>query len=634
MPKGNTNSKPFIGLILGLIISLVLFIGCTSNSYVIKNKLLVTQGKSDEAIQNYRRMIDENGHNADFYYQLAKILNANGDLAGAEKEINRAILIEPLVDHHRLLAGKIAFYSHNYFAAINHFQSCLLLNDRFLEAYYLIALSYEKVGKRDEALLKLETAISIEPLYFNAHLIWADIKYKQIIKPQLANTKIASSTASTVSSSSTASTASTGNLPTEYSLLIFNLEKALKIKPNSIEGNLLLSKIFYAIGASFKAKAILERWLNEFGQNDQILYALAEIEYKAGLFKGAQEIINQLTTQNLKSKLLSIKSRTRSSKNDNLEKEVDLLLKTNPNSAELNLLSGEFALVRSKLIKAERSIQKSIEINPEYAEAYFFLSKVYQEQRDFVGANWALQKALELEPDNHRIKIYYLKALLQEGKWEEASKRLENFVLDSNNIEVLYIKAVIAKENRDYFLAGQLFSKAQSRQFSIDIEIQLADMEIRQGKIHDAEKRLKRIEGFFPENLEVALVKAALFMQREQVDKVVPLLKPYLKQSKGKGRIQLILAEAFVQQNKMKNAIQILEDSLKIWPRHAELAQAYTFYLGAMSMYQKAISVLEDMQTFKHKYSRLFYYRLRQYYYHNGQKDKFNQYPQKHPLPN
>jgi len=627
MSRNKTDTKLFYRLIGALLIGLFLSVGCTSNSNEIENSLLVTQGRSDEAIQSYRQLIEKDSQNADLYYQLAKVFYAIGDLSAAEKEINRAILIEPLVDHHRLLAGKIALYSHNHFGAINHFKSCLTLNNRFLEAYYLIALAYEQVGKRADALLQLEAAISIEPLYFDAHLAWAQIKFRQVIEPKLANTKTTSSTV--VSSTTTKS-----KLPTEFSLLIFNLKKALKIKPDSIEGNLLLSRIYYSIGSTFKAKMLLESWLKKFGENDQILYALAEIKFRAGLFTEANEIIKQLKVQSLKSKLLSIKCQSRISQDNNLKKEVVQLLKTHPESAELHLLSGEFDLVEGKWIAAERSIQKSLDIDPDYAEAYFYLSKVYQGQNDFIGEDWALKKALELEPGNHRIKIYYLKSLLEEGKWEEVSKRLESYVLDSSNPEVLYIKAVIAKEKGDYFNAGLLFSKAQNRQFSKDIELQMADMEIRQGKIQGAEKRLERIKGLFPENLEVALVQAKLSIKMKQIDKVVPLLTPYVAFPKGKGRIQLVLAEALVQQNKIEQAIKLLERGLKIWPRHVELIQEYTLYLGATGMFGKAIPLLEDMQTFKHKYSRLFYYRLRQYYYQNGQMDKFKRYRQAHPLIN
>jgi hypothetical protein len=53
-------------------------------------------------------------------------------------------------------------------------------------------------------------------------------------------------------------------------------------------------------------------------------------------------------------------------------------------------------------------------------------------------------------------------------------------------------------------------------------------------------------------------------------------------------------------------------------------------YLGLGGKYSEAIALMEDIQSFKHKYNQLFFYRLRTYYFNAGKKKKFRQYLYQH----
>jgi tetratricopeptide (TPR) repeat protein len=612
----------YLILVLGLIGNGVLIGGCSNVPEVVqRNQLLISQGRTGEAIADYRQRTVENPETAEWHYQLAAVYYQIGELDDARASITRALLLNPLVDRYRLLAGKISYMAHHHFDAINHLTSALIINAQLLEGYYYLALAYHQTEKTDEALRQLEAAIAIEPLYFDAHLAWTKIKFQQLIRQESGQ----------VDQKSTAESGIT-TITRDYSQLIAALEKALTIQPVSVEGHLLLSEIYYAVGAEYKARVILESWLERFTQDDRILQALAKIQYQAGRYEAALATLQRRHESDLKSKILELRIRHRQAAAEELILEAEQLAQQYPKSESLLVLLGQLELERLNTSAAERYLQQALSLDPRYAEAYFFLSRVYREENDFTGARWALRRSLSLGPENHQVKIHYLKGLIEDERWQEAGDFLKNYYLDPTNPDVIFLKGVIAKEKGDFHQAEQLFLSAQRREYSVKVEVQLADMEIRQGKYHSAEIRLTRIGAFFPGNLEIDLTHARLLFQQQRSADILPLLKPHLSDRNGKGKVHLAIAEAMVQTGAMEEALELLADGIKRWTWHPDLVEVYTFHLGLAERYDTAIRLLEDMQTFRHKYNRLFYFRLREFYYRAGRFEDFRSFPYRYQL--
>ncbi|MBU3916983.1 tetratricopeptide repeat protein, partial [bacterium] len=598
-------------------------------SYMKKNSLLVMNGRAEEAVKNYQDLIKEDPKEPDYYFGLAGTLFSMNRLDGAKKEIDKALILEPLKDDYRLLAGKIDYLSNDYFNAINHLTNCLILNNRFLEAYYYLAKAYDKTGKSIEALKALEVAIAMEPLYFDARLELSSIKFRQLLK-QSKSFERNDAKKDVTKTESKEGVTSSEEVITQYTQLVSELEEALKIMPASIEGNLLLSRIFYTMGAVYKARKVLENHLGNFKRDDKIVLEFSEIEYKAGNYEKAFSLLSSIENQSLKSKILMFRIKRKLDPTAKLDSEVNDLINTTAESAELHLLLAEIEFNNGNLVDAERKTQKSLTINPDFADAYYLQSEILEMQNDPYGADWSLKKALDLAPTNLEIRLKYVRKLLKSNNWLEADGVMNQYGLDSQNPEVIFLKGVIAKEKGNYPLAEQLFQKAKKRQYSVEIEVQLAEIEIRKSKYSEAEKRLLRIDTFYPANMEVALVKADLLLKQKN-DKPIPsLLEPFLNNNSGNGRVHLVLAESHVQLGEIEKGIQVLEHGIKKWPRNPDLVRDYTFYLGITNKHEKAISLLEEMQTFKHKHNKLFYYRLREYYFKAGDQDKFRRYIYNH----
>ncbi|MBT4637886.1 MAG: tetratricopeptide repeat protein, partial [Deltaproteobacteria bacterium] len=343
--KNQQSFKPIYFLLTGILT--ILLANCSQPGYIQQNNLLVANEQTDTAIANYRHLLVEDPDDGELHYQLAKILSRQENYSEAIKSVEKAIIIDHLIDRYQLLAGKIKYTTHDNFEAINHLTNALILNPQYLEVYYYLGLALEKTGQTAKALEQFQAAISIEPLYFDAHLAWVEIKFRQLTQTGLNGTSSPDQDINGKAADSETATdtpGQSGSTRKEFLLLTKRLESALKIEPDSVPGHLLLSKIYYSLGAEYKARILLENWLRDFEHDDRILLALAQLEYRSGRFDSASRILSQQRQPGLESQVLRLKVEIKNVSTPETSTKIHALLKKYPDSDTLFLLSGQWEL--------------------------------------------------------------------------------------------------------------------------------------------------------------------------------------------------------------------------------------------------------------------------------------------------
>lgn len=573
---------------------------CSGSSYIKENQLLVSDGKGQIAVSNYQAYIQERPNDSSLYYHLAGIYYQLKDYGHAEKNIRKAIILEEQVAFYRLLAGKIAFQQQDYFSAISYLTSTLVLDNTLLEGYYYLALSYEKTGKISLATEQLASAVALEPLYFDARLAQVRISFEQYGEEN------------------------------DFTELISELKEALKVEPKSAEGILLLSRLYYIYGETYKAREVLEEWLKKFDLNDDVLYHLANLQFSSGLRAESKKSLQKITAPDLKARVLRLKLKLSVEKPENLLKDINGLIQTYGVNTDVLTLQGKVYLKSGQLNKAERVLQKAVQNDSKNSQAHIMLSKVWELQGDLVGAGRALENALEANPTDFDTRIYYLNKLVEMGELDRTVEVMEKYQLDENNSDVLYLKAVLADYQGDFQVADQYLNRAQREAYSPRIEVQLARSEMRRGRLTAANSRLNRLLKLYPNYYDAVPVRGELLYRKRNFSGVINYLTPYLSRKSSKGKIHLWLAESYLQRGNFQKAAAILKAGLTVWPSQIELIQSYTMVLGVLKQYKSAIKLLEEAQMYNHRYRQLFHSRLIQYYYYTGQTGKLNQYQYKY----
>jgi tetratricopeptide (TPR) repeat protein len=623
--------RAILNIMIALLSAMLIFTsGCSKPAYIVRNELLIANGDLDQAILDYKEVSQNDLENPEPYYYLARAYYLKKDYQKAGDEIDKAVLLEPQIDIYRLQAARIAYEQSDFFSATNHLINTLLLNDKNLDAYYLLAKTYLKTGNAEKALLQLETALALEPLFFEAHLLWCRIKFNAAMK-QSSGGSVDKQTQNNENINESEERDLIPKEITEASKeelinLIVKLEEALIIKPGSEDGIVLLSELHTSVGNSLKAEHVLTEWLMSFDPDSiAVVKRLAELKYSTGDYDKALEYLDKLQFPNLQTRVLKLDLLHRLNPVRDTISEAEALFAEHPDSPGLLLLLGKWQAEKGALKKAERFLQLCIETDPEFAPCYFELSGVSNSQKDVFGSQWALMQAFKLAPFNREIRLEYAKRLIEIGKPGDAWTILSHSSLNQADAQVTFFKGLAAKDQKNYKLAEQLFTHTRRHGFSIEVETQLAEMSILQKDYQLAEQKIEKLEQTASHHLEVIFVKALLLEKTDRFEEIPDLLEPHLESFQGKGLVHLKLAEALLKMGQIKKALVILEQGLKKWPRHLELVQSYSLLLGLTNQYEKAIYLLEDMQTFQHHYNQLFFYRLKAFYYQSGKTQKFRE---------
>ncbi|MDT8446446.1 MAG: tetratricopeptide repeat protein [bacterium] len=582
-----------------LILCLLPLVACSFSVPDPATELAQHGGNVEEYRLDLERQATHDPQDPIVHYQLGWVLHNMGKTKEALPEVERAVALAPLSPRFRLLLGRLYQELGDHFQAVNLISSALKLDDRLLEGYFYLAKSLEETGRVEEALNQLNLALEIEPLYFDARLAWVRISVNNGDVQQSLEAQ-----------------------QTRRAEMIGQLEQALKIKPASVEGSLLLARLYRDQGAGFKARLILEDWLKRFGEKDRIIAELASIYAAQGEETEALELLASQKSPGPEARALMLRiQRGRVEPGEILTRLQDELA-NNPQNVSMRLLEGELMLEMGQVDRAERALQQVLKIEPKSADAYVLLAKAYVEQADYAGEQMALQKARTLAPGSLEVRLALLESLIRRGLWQEAQAQIAQTDSDQESRRMMLLKAYLAQMRGDYAEAESLIRLARKQGSDARSELAMARLEIARGLFDTGIARARELLTRHPKDFESKLVLAKGLLRAQKTAELERLLGPMLHQHRGEGRAHLLLARARLDQGQIDSAADLLAQGLKTWPRQPDLVQLYTASLGFLGRYKTAIPLLEEMLRFQHRYSDIFAFRLWEFYIKAGQLDR------------
>lgn len=128
---------------------------------------LESQGKYDEAISIYRKILKENPNTPGIHYRLGQIILSQASpadsVAPAEREFQQEIKIDPLNAAAEFVLGELARRDNRWDDAIAHFSRASILDVGFSEAYLALGMSLTASGQFARSITPLEKYVSMEP---------------------------------------------------------------------------------------------------------------------------------------------------------------------------------------------------------------------------------------------------------------------------------------------------------------------------------------------------------------------------------------------------------------------------------------------------------------------------------------
>jgi tetratricopeptide (TPR) repeat protein len=318
------------------------------------------------------------------------------------------------------LLGVTAQKVNRHELAVEQFQRAVNINNNSALLYYNMGISLYRLGRREEAVQILQTALEKDP--GNSQI--SDY-LNGVLDNTLQNTGVVSVQIDAQEALQRGiSFHQTGQLDEAIQWY----RKVLDIQPKNIsafcnigvalqsQGKLSEAIVSYKKAISIKpdyasAYSNLGYALQEHGKLDEAVTSFQKaISIKPDYAEAYYNLGNSLKEQGKLEEAVS-----------SYQKAISI----KPDYAEAYSNLGYTLQEQGKLEEAVTSYQKAISIKPDYAEAYYNLGNTLQEQGKLEEAVSSYQKAISIKPDYAEAYSHLGNALQEQGKLEEAIQILQ-----------------------------------------------------------------------------------------------------------------------------------------------------------------------------------------------------------------
>ena len=447
------------------------------------------------------------------YTAKGKYLALHGNFDCAKRAFQKAIELDTGDWQSRFNLALIHIKQHGLEHALPHLARTAELRPQFLEARLALGSVLAKLGNMSGAAEEFTAALDIDPSS-------AEALY------HLAKTNMAQR---------------------RYRAAIGQLRRALKIRPDDLEFNLLLGLAYSNTGKTDDAIALLDPLVEAEPDYFETRFNLAAAYAQAGRYSEAAEQYKQamrLDPENDSARLFAAKALIKSNRHQEA-------LEVFTNTSEL--LDNEFDLyfVRGLAFRgvgnfeqAAADLHRATEIRPTDAEAQSHLGFVLSRQGKLEQARKHLELAKNLNPKLRDTRFELLSVLKQLGDLEAASAESALFEARKHREKMQLIVESSLRRARTYLEQG---------------DPKLALQEYRQAMRHDPDNA----ETYYGISLALAQLGADPGERTQILEKVVAL-------DPGLAEAHNDLGVLYAEIGRVADAEHLLYSALKINPEHVE----------------------------------------------------------------
>lgn len=197
--------------------------GNVEMAYVLGNSYIRTQNP-DGAREAFARMFAIPPDSASAYLINAQMMMRQQVEAMAEKELQKALALDPKLPQANFLLAELAIYGAQIDRGIELLKNEIAINPAFGMAYYRLGEAYTRQLKWDEAVAPLQKSIWLSPFFSGPYVVLGKVYLKK------------------------------GDLPNAESIL----RRALRMDPNNFNGHHLLAQVLQQANRIEEAKKEFE----------------------------------------------------------------------------------------------------------------------------------------------------------------------------------------------------------------------------------------------------------------------------------------------------------------------------------------------------------------------------------------
>jgi tetratricopeptide (TPR) repeat protein len=411
-------------------------IGCGSAQEKSKRHLdqadhWLAEGKTNEAILEYRRAVQLNPPDPRAHLALAKIFISKGDYLSAVKQLNNVIKNAPDNREAPDMLADLMVKVRNYKGAREQAQKILKTDPDDTLALMVLAESSFQLGDVEQAQTNADRVLQLDPTNSRGWFLKAVL--------QIAAQKKADGEASLLRAITykpdyldavtllAVSMARRGDLADSEKVI----RQALEKNPQSVPVRYLLAAFLMAQNRNTEAEDVFKQ-IRTLGDSSPIdRGALARYYVRSGNLQGAikeyQDILKRYpddTDNSLQLASVYIEQGNVAG----AEELVSAAAKKSQNDPNTLLFRGRLRLAKNQTEDGIIDLQHAAQLEPAWKLPQYFLGQAYAEEGKIDLAEGALNKALQLDPSYLPARLALAKISLQDGKPEQAIATIEKTV--------------------------------------------------------------------------------------------------------------------------------------------------------------------------------------------------------------
>jgi tetratricopeptide (TPR) repeat protein len=461
--------------------------------------------------------------------------------------------------------------------AIDEYKKALEIDANNSLIYSEMAESYLRNNRPREAAETASKAISIDKDNIEAHKLLTTI-YLQIIGRANAQQPPSVDT---------------------INAAIHEFEEILRIDSTQRDSFLMLGRLYQIKGDRDKATDIYKKFLGVEPGSEEGVTALARLHMEAGNNKEASELLESFLKQTPDSdSALQILGEAYSEMQE-YAKAAEAYRKASeldPDDAEIKKAHAQALFLSDKLDDAAKLYDQIAKAEPDDGLALLRLGQIYRRQQKYDVARQNLQKAAQAFPDSTEVQFNIVLLDRDEGKLEDALKRLNDVLKKSEKPNGRYSEA--EKLNRRIFLINQgilnqtLGNYDAAVKTFTDVKALTNEKDGRiDGMIIETYRTAKNLDKAIqfseqllsenPESRQMKMVHADLIAEKGRVDEGIKALQQLQKGNDDDLDVMAAMVGVYQRAKKFDQAQSILSAALLRFPNEQQL-----FFLQG-SVYEK-----------------------------------------------
>jgi tetratricopeptide (TPR) repeat protein len=563
-------------LFAGLLLPFALLLGQTQpvapptspDPALLEVQSLVDAGKLKDAEAAVRQYLETHGNSADAHYLLGYILFREGnpkpslaeykegaryrapgaldleaiggdyflmeDYAAADQWLTKSVQLDASDAHAKYYLGRAKYNQKHFAEAVRIFTECLELDQRNAKAADYLGLSYEALGRIEDALTAYRNAIALssgsapeipEP-YLNLGTLLVENDRPGDAVPYLLD-------AVRIAPGEWRAHRGLGKAYLQLNRLPeaqVELRKAVELAPENAPLHFLLAQVLRKSGLEEQARAETERYNALTGAHSSPDTPLAEARslLESGKLPEAEQVTRRYLEIHKSSAdghyLLGYILFKKKDANSSLAEYTEAARYRKPSAPDLEAVAGNYVLLKD-YPDADKWFTRAVEWNPKDSLGWYYLGRTKYSENRFAEAVSAFEQCLKLDPRN--VKAEDNLGLSFEGlnqidkavaayqtalDWQkDAAEKIPGPSLDMGNL--------LLDENRANEALPYLLDATRIAPEDFRVHRQLGKAYRHLDQLDKARSELERAVELAPENAAVHFMLAQVYRKQGLMDK-------------------------------------------------------------------------------------------------------------------